>query len=547
MKIVDLVKGRSKENGGYIPGYAIVRIKSKHIVDETNGASLLPFIECKLPYDQLIDHYRPEDTVSAAALDALAEGVLVVGKKINQQGLVLEDPHKSKDEYASGIGRLTIISLRPKLIETAEAASRNDTDETTSSSTSLVLPSPSSQLYVGAILHGYVVQVHQKHGAFIRFLDGMTGLIPKVKRGLDLPLFDTIMARLVALDVTSRPIKILLHHVTSSDSDLVNKLEPQLKVGDKIRSAIVTELNFNRAKLKITDESFADAKAIRARIHCTMALPKCKLPLTKALKKQPLKEISKYHPFHQWTVGMNLKDLEVVAVDNRDGATYVELSNRLSEGSPSQNLFFRSKSELSPGQEVTGIVTSVPKNNSGLWLQLSPGISGFVPALELSQDVSTLNQLQSHFPTGAHMDVIVTEKTKMLSKSKSKKQKTEDDVMVRLSSLLRSNSEGYKKAIDDRIVVPKPIRGDLVVGRIKFSISCHRPPALMLELRRGVIGRCCITELDEVDDWINMPLGRMKVTSDDQSKEPDEEDDGMEADEIDADETRYVEDGKLLL
>jgi hypothetical protein len=145
------------------------------------------------------------------------------------------------------------------------------------------------------------------------------------------------------------------------------------------------------------------------------------------------------------------------------------------------------------------------------------------------------------------MHVIVTEKTKMLSKSKSKKQKTEDDVMVRLSSLLRSNSEGYKKAIDDRIVVPKPIRGDLVVGRIKFSISCHRPPALMLELRRGVIGRCCITELDEVDDWINMPLGRMKVTSDDQSKEPDEEDDGMEADEIDADETRYVEDGKLLL
>jgi hypothetical protein len=33
----------------------------------------------------------------------------------------------------------------------------------------------------------------------------------------------------------------------------------------------------------------------------------------------------------------------------------------------------------------------------------------------------------------------------------------------------------------------------------------------MLELRGGFSGRCCITELDEPDEWVNMPLGRQRV------------------------------------
>jgi hypothetical protein len=29
----------------------------------------------------------------------------------------------------------------------------------------------------------------------------------------------------------------------------------------------------------------------------------------------------------------------------------------------------------------------------------------------------------------------------------------------------------------------------------------------MLELRGGFAARCCITELEEQDEWVNMPLG----------------------------------------
>jgi hypothetical protein len=42
---------------------------------------------------------------------------------------------------------------------------------------------------------------------------------------------------------------------------------------------------------------------------------------------------------------------------------------------------------------------------------------------------------------------------------------------------------------------------------------------LMLSLRGGYMGRCCITELTDVDDWVNMPLGKILVADEKQTKE----------------------------
>ena len=57
----------------------------------------------------------------------------------------------------------------------------------------------------------------------------------------------------------------------------------------------------------------------------------------------------------------------------------------------------------------------------------------------------------------------------------------------------------------------KPQRGDVVVGRINTKSRMIGPPSLMLNLRGNVAGRCCITELADVDSWDNMPLGNSSV------------------------------------
>ena len=68
----------------------------------------------------------------------------------------------------------------------------------------------------------------------------------------------------------------------------------------------------------------------------------------------------------------------------------------------------------------------------------------------------------------------------------------------------------------------KPVRGDIIVARINRNIKQTRAPALMLEFPGGHIGRCDITELQEVDEWENMPLGR--ATADGVEVDEDEDD-----------------------
>lgn len=72
-----------------------------------------------------------------------------------------------------------------------------------------------------------------------------------------------------------------------------------------------------------------------------------------------------------------------------------------------------------------------------------------------------------------------------------------------LSWLLALNGSGS-------LEIQKQKRGELIAGRINNAMRLYRPPSLMLELRGGFRGRCCITEIDEPDDWVNMPLGRQE-------------------------------------
>ena len=91
----------------------------------------------------------------------------------------------------------------------------------------------------------------------------------------------------------------------------------------------------------------------------------------------------------------------------------------------------------------------------------------------------------------------------------------------------------------------KPKRGDLLVGRIQKSLRATLPPSLMVSLRGGYVGRACITELDESDEWTNMPIGSASVppSGEKQKKKPelDAEDSGGDDEDSDDDEQSQEE------
>ena len=543
MKVLQLVNCLHRDDGVFLPGYAIVAIKSKFLIssNSVNGDA----VECKLPYEQLLDTYSNE-TLSKPPMemDDIAARHLTVGKRIDAEGLILSVPQ--------GYDALPVVSLRSSLISTikmmnnvSSASSSNVNGNGSNDDLSIICPTPKSNLYMNQYVQGYVTRIDSRYGAFVRFLDGLTGLIPKLKKGCDENMYDTILCKVTALDVTASPPKILLKKV--KEGEVMKKRKKieggkgnkaggkgghsgqQLQVGDIVGDVKVVDINFARAKVYLLDnDSNVGTSTIRARIHVTMAssLPKNK---TKLSKKDKLfmdeHKIDKCHPFYNWKVGAVVTDVKCVAVDVRDGISYVELSN-LTDTSVS-SVVVRDPTQLPLGSIVSSIVTSIsttPGSHHGLWVQVCPGISGFIPALELSTNADMLNDLEANFKVGSRITCCVMEPSGHNKKSPLRNHryhKDEDDhddatkeehQALELSVLLLPNKTDDAAHDQKQPLVSKPTkpyRGAIVVGRINTkSIRKIGPPSLMLNLRGNSVGRCCVTELADIDSWENMPLGK---------------------------------------
>ena len=250
MKIVEFVPSKDTgRNDNFIPGHAVVALKAKYV---SNDKSAKGSVTCKLPFEQLLDSYDEEITESAKALDALALKLLKVGKKIAQEGIVLAT-NNGKGSYV-----LPIVSLKPLLIETARKADGNSKW----GSKQVLFPTPKTPLYMGAYVQGYCARIDSRYGAFIRFLDNLTAIVPKLKGGLDIGLYDTVLCKIVAMDVMSgRAPKILLKRVTSTGKDKpversVNTLVENVKPGDLMGDVKIDSINFARAAVTLLDKKF---------------------------------------------------------------------------------------------------------------------------------------------------------------------------------------------------------------------------------------------------------------------------------------------------
>ena len=178
-KVLKISEGDEDDSDNFDPGYAIVYFSN-------------PIkIECRLGFDQLTDSF--ESPCTNSLLNKYASANLKVGKILKTDAILMNN--------LVG-GGLPLISLKQSLVSYQAPISEKPL---------IILPSAAKELFVGAICIGYVVRIDQRFGAFVRFLNGLTGIIPKLKQGCEMPLFDTITCKVIALDTSDshRP-KILL-------------------------------------------------------------------------------------------------------------------------------------------------------------------------------------------------------------------------------------------------------------------------------------------------------------------------------------------------
>jgi hypothetical protein len=163
---------------------------------------------------------------------------------------------------------------------------------------------------------------------------------------------------------------------------------------------------------------------------------------------------------------------------------------------------------LNTGDKVSGIISGISKQK-GLWIELSPTLTAHVPALEMATDVDVLNNMATHFPIGSRIEGIVLDKSILeTNRHKYFKSKSKDESKSKIPFVSLLGGDNTKSGPKE-----KPEIGALVVGRIDRTLPSLAPPDLMLDLPHGFIGRCCITELGEADDWTNFPLGHSRRTN----------------------------------
>lgn len=484
LRVLELVNGKARD-GTLIPGFAIVEVKAKHVMcDSMKGNT----IECKLPFDQLFDEYDSSWLQSPNKLDKEAAKILTVGEKIDQKGLVLTDPKKSSVEYRSGTGRLTLLSLRQKLIQLVEKGEE----------AKQILPSPETEVYVGAKVAGFVCRIDPRFGAFVRFLDGLTGLVPKLKGGNDLPLYSTVKSKIIAIDVTKKPPKILLGKAApiSSKSDFVaSSVEdaPLFSVGDLITDAEVEKIDFYRAIVKAPGIS---PTTIQIRIHCTMA-PFDKKRVSSGDENGAGAgdgELHPTHPFYRWKVGMSLPPLKVVSSQRSKKLILVDVqvtepttADKRAEEIPE---YFQNAKSLLKGQKISGIVGNPGgASNSGLWVMIGPSLSGFLPALEVFDSEEKLDHIAEKYPRGSRVTCTIIN--------------------------VRSGKGRVLLTTKDHDIAA-PQRGDTVLGQINRKAKGRDETYILVEVAGGYTGHCCITELNDREEWTNLPLANSNLTEEDE-------------------------------
>ena len=515
-----------------IPGHALVEVATKHLPiqfetnkDDSDGASpvdsrrlqgLLPkSIECKLSFDQLVDKYPPEVLESASALNEFAATRLKQGQLIKAESMVLWDPKKTISDYANGMGKLTTLTLRPKFLEKAVTTAQSTHEIETSDQ--------EGDVYVGSVLQGFVSAVDPRHGAFVQFaMTGeedvrVTGLVPKADGGLDLSLYNTVKTRVVAIQPTvvdsngQRRQKLLLS--TSMDGKDGKKRSKSddpvhLSVGDTVETVIVEKVSFFFASVKILDTRVTKgkAKSLHAFIHCTSVLENPPATTENAtsdcMETQEEEEDRRTwhsdHPFYKWHHGLKVHNLSVASIENANDEKHHWPSDKLSRivlvPKPNSKQTNSDTSSHEKGDKVGGIVSAVLPNGRGMRVALSPSLSTFVPAVEASDKFDVVQDLASSFTRGQLVSAHV------VGQKKRKVKTGEEETLI--LTLLGGKANKLKR--------PSIIKkGNVVVGRVnrRKRLYGETAPTLVLDLPGGTIGRCCITELADPNEWVNFPLG----------------------------------------
>jgi rRNA biogenesis protein RRP5 len=272
------------------------------------------------------------------------------------------------------------------------------------------------------IVHGFVKNITPT-AVFVQFGGGVTGLLPKSKlqeEALTLPDFglrrlQSLTTKVVSVDQSEKRFLLSVKDINSSvpsvDSELVHRGESQKAINPVDESITAAEdLTLGRvtmakiASVKETQINVQLADNIQGRIDVSEVFGSWEEIKD---RKHPLKQFSSKQTIPVRVLGIHdAKNHRFLPITHTAGKTAVfELSAKVSKTTVSTPEAL-TLNKVKVGSSWIAFVNNV--RHDCLWVNISPNVRGRIGALDISDDVSLLNNLESKFPVGSAIKVNVT-------------------------------------------------------------------------------------------------------------------------------------------
>ncbi|KAF8849875.1 nucleic acid-binding protein [Acephala macrosclerotiorum] len=374
-------------------------------------------------------------------------------------------------------------------------------------------------------VHGFVKNVTLT-GVYVQFGGGLTGLLPRNKlpeNAICLPEFglkkyQSLEAKVISVDHGQR--RFLLSMVDAGHGKEVSQEHSSVATNnqsiiDPVDDSITSMDDFTLGKLtkakiasiKDTQINVQLAKNVQGRIDVSQIFDSWDQIKD---RKRPLRSFSSRQIVDVRVLGIHdAKNHRFLPVTHRGGKTSVfELSAKPSDQTES------SQEPLTLDKVKVGSSHIVFVNNvadDGLWVNLSPNVRGKIKALDVSDDVSLLADLESNFPVGSALRVHVTNvdvASNRLDLSARSGQSSEPLTFKNLSKgmvvpgkVTRVNERQVMVQLSDRISAP------LHLTDLADDFSKADPT----KYSKNDIIRVCVTEIDTPNKRITLSARPSRV------------------------------------
>ncbi|KAI6708852.1 hypothetical protein JHW43_008621 [Diplocarpon mali] len=304
--------------------------------------------------------------------------------------------------------RLIILTSKPALVKDARAGSLLRTFE---------------DLKENKIVRGFVRNITLT-AVFVQFAAGLTGLLPKTglaEEAQKLPdfgmrKFQTLEAKITRVDHDRKQFLLSMTDVkskelaesatpsttsTSVNQIALNPIDTTLTSLDDLVMGRLTKAKISSVKDTQINVQLADN--IHGRIDVSQVFDSFEDIKD---RKKPLKSFSAKQILDVYVLGIHdARSHRFLPLSHRAGKNLVfELSAKPSDRNKiSENLLTLQNLEV--GSSWVAYVNNIREDY--IWVNISPNIRGRIPALELSDDVSKLTDLESNFPIGSAIKVHV--------------------------------------------------------------------------------------------------------------------------------------------